>query len=144
MEQQQHSRSLSHQRWGDTLHQLQGVLDLFGSAAEKPFGSLNMHWVTGPFPGKIRAYLVLLTSGTVVSCIQVDGDLSATIPLLAETGPLSLPLRCLARRAVPSVEPCPLVCLDGRAGGIMLAATGHKTATISNAGALAVMYDIKV
>lgn len=77
-------------------------------------------------------------------CAQVDGDLAANIPLLAETGPLSLPLKCLARRAAPSVDPCPMICLDGKAGGIMLAATGHKTVTINNAGPLAVMYDVKV
>lgn len=76
--------------------------------------------------------------------LQVDGDLSASIPLLAETGPLSLPLRCLARRALPSVNPAPIVSLDGRAGGVMLAATAHKAVTISNAGALTILYDIKV
>jgi hypothetical protein len=37
-----------------------------------------------------------------------------------------------------------VVCLNGRAGGVMLAATGRRSITISNAGALAVAYDVKV
>jgi hypothetical protein len=75
---------------------------------------------------------------------QVEADLSAAIPLLAETGPLTVQLSCLARRALPSVDPWPEVCLNGRAGGVMLAATGRRSITISNAGALAVAYDVKV
>jgi hypothetical protein len=74
----------------------------------------------------------------------VEADLSAAIPLLAETGPLTVQLSCLARQELPAVDPCPVVCLNGRAGGVMLAATGRRTITISNAGALAVAYDVKV
>jgi hypothetical protein len=75
---------------------------------------------------------------------QAEADLSASIPLLAETGPLAVQLSCLARRALPSVDPSPVVNLNGRAGGVMLAATGRRSITISNAGALAVAYDVKV
>ncbi|WIA22675.1 hypothetical protein OEZ85_001086 [Tetradesmus obliquus] len=75
---------------------------------------------------------------------KAEADLSASIPLLAETGPLEVQLSCLARRALPSVQPCPVVCLNGRAGGVMLAATSSRSITISNAGALAVAYDVKV
>jgi hypothetical protein len=37
-----------------------------------------------------------------------------------------------------------LVCLNGRAGGVMLAATGRRSITISNEAALTVAYGVKV
>eukprot|EP00879_Flechtneria_rotunda_P024114 GHRR01025558.1.p1 GENE.GHRR01025558.1~~GHRR01025558.1.p1 ORF type:complete len:485 (+),score=178.00 GHRR01025558.1:669-2123(+) len=75
---------------------------------------------------------------------QANEDLTAGIRLLAETGPLTLPLRCLARTALPTLGPSPLVSLDGRAGGVMIADTAHATVTLCNRGALGVVYDIKV
>lgn len=75
---------------------------------------------------------------------KAEEDLASSIRLLAESGPLGVPLSCLARRALPSVAPAPLVCLDGRAGGVMLAATARSCLRISNAGALAVDYTVQV
>lgn len=78
------------------------------------------------------------------NAFQADEPLEASIPLLADSGPLSLPFRALVRQALPSIEPCPVVSLDGRAGGVMLGASGHTTVTISNAGVLSMLYLIKV
>jgi hypothetical protein len=74
----------------------------------------------------------------------VEEDLSANIPLLAETGPLVLRVNCFPRKALPQVCPSPVVTLNGRAGGVMLAATSSRKVVISNAGALDMQYDIKV
>jgi hypothetical protein len=75
---------------------------------------------------------------------QADEPLEAAIPLLADSGPLSLPFKALVRQALPSIDPCPVVSLDGRAGGVMLGASGHTTVTISNAGVLSMLYSVKV
>ena len=32
--------------------------------------------------------------------LQVEEDIDTSIPLLAETGPISIPLRCFTRKAV--------------------------------------------
>jgi hypothetical protein len=77
-------------------------------------------------------------------CPQADQALSASIPLLADSGPLVLPFRALVRQALPSIDPSPVVSVDGRAGGVMLGASGHKNVTVSNAGVLVMLYSIKV
>jgi len=76
--------------------------------------------------------------------LQADEPLSASIPLLADTGPLSLPFKALVRQALPNIDPSPTVSLDGRAGGVMLGASGHTAVTITNAGVLPMLYTIKV
>lgn len=74
---------------------------------------------------------------------RADEPLEATIQLLAESGPVTLPFKALARRALPRIEPCPRISLDGRAGGVMLGASVSTPVTISNDGVLDVMYDIR-
>lgn len=75
---------------------------------------------------------------------QADEPLSASIPLLSETGPLSLPFAALARQAAPSIAPGPCVSCDGTAGGVMLGAASSTAVTITNAGVLDVVYDVRV
>jgi hypothetical protein len=48
---------------------------------------------------------------------QVEADLSAAIPLLADTGPLTVQLSCLARQALPAVDLCLIEC---RFSGLMI------------------------
>lgn len=55
-----------------------------------------------------------------------------------------LPFKALVRQALPSIDPSPAVSLDGRAGGVMLGASGRTTVTINNAGVLAMQYSVKV
>eukprot|EP00775_Hariotina_reticulata_P005135 gene5135-5375_t len=74
---------------------------------------------------------------------KVEEDLSASIPLLAETGPLALKVHCLPRNALPHISPSPIVSLNSRAGGVMLAATSSRKVVISNAGSLDIQYDVK-
>lgn len=76
--------------------------------------------------------------------MQADEPFSASIPLLADSGPLGVPFKALVRQALPSIDPSPVVSVDGRAGGVMLGASGHTTATISNAGVLSMLYSVKV
>ncbi len=79
-----------------------------------------------------------------VTPAQADEPQEASIPLLADSGTLSLPFRALVRQALPSIEPSPVVSLDGRAGGVMLGASGQTSVTISNAGVLPMLYSVKV
>lgn len=81
---------------------------------------------------------------TLPLCLQADVPLSASIPLLADSGRLCLPFSALVRQALPSIDPCPVVSVDAHAGGVMLGASGHETVTISNAGVLAMLYSVKV
>ena len=37
--------------------------------------------------------------------IQANCDIDSSIPLLAETGPLAIPLQCLIKQALVSVQP---------------------------------------
>lgn len=57
---------------------------------------------------------------------------------------MSLPFKALLRQGLPSIDPSPHVCLDGKTGGIMLGASGHAAVTISNAGVLTMLYSVKV
>ena len=70
--------------------------------------------------------------------------MSATIQLLTPTGRLCLPVRALARRALPTLSPEGVVEVGARGGGVMVAARAERVVTITNAGALDVAYDIKV
>lgn len=76
--------------------------------------------------------------------LQADEPLSASIPLLADSGPLTLPFQALVRQALPSIHPSPTVSVDGRAGGVMLGASGNTSVSISNAGVLPMLYSVKV
>jgi hypothetical protein len=76
--------------------------------------------------------------------VQVEADVTATLQLLTPTGRLLLPVRLLARRALPTLSPDGVVEVGARGGGVMVAARAERTITISNAGALDVTYDIKV
>ena len=67
-----------------------------------------------------------------------------SLPLLAETGPLSVSIQCRARAAVLSVAPSPLVAVGDKAGGVMLADSASRSVVIRNEGALEVVYDLKV
>lgn len=76
--------------------------------------------------------------------LQADEPLSTSLPLLADSGPLGLPFKALVRQALPSIDRSPVVSVDGRAGGVMLGASGRTDVTISNAGVLPMLYSIKV
>lgn len=71
--------------------------------------------------------------------------MSASIQLLTPTGRLLLPVRIMARRALPSLDPADgVVEVGSRGGGVMVAARAERVVTIKNAGALDVAYDIRV
>ncbi len=82
-------------------------------------------------------------SATVDMTLQVDADFITSIPLLSNTGPFSLPVHCLCRKAVLSISPHPAVEVGGT-GGVLVADRATHVVTISNDGALEVLYDIKV
>jgi len=75
-----------------------------------------------------------------------ERDVSASLQFLTPTGPLWLPIRCLARRALPALQvPADgVVEVGARGGGVMIAAGAERTVVITNAGALDVAYEIKV
>lgn len=88
--------------------------------------------------------LLLVDAHPVPLITQAEEDVSAAIPLLAETGPLSLPLNCLCRKASLSCCPAgPLVGV-GPSAGVMVADRVTRLVTLVNAGALDVEYQIQV
>lgn len=58
-------------------------------------------------PYKHNNQLEMHTSKPTDCCcaIQANCDIDSSIPLLAETGPLAIPLQCLIKRALVSVQP---------------------------------------
>jgi hypothetical protein len=70
--------------------------------------------------------------------------LNISLPLLAETGPLSIKIQCCAKAALLSVSPSPLVEVGDKSGGVMLADSASRNVVIRNDGALEVVYDVKV
>lgn len=77
----------------------------------------------------------------------MERDLAGALKLLTPMGPLALPVRALARRALPAVagmtEGGSVLEVGGRGGGVMVAASAERLVTITNAGALDVAYDIQ-
>lgn len=72
-------------------------------------------------------------------------DITTAIPLLAETGPLAVAVRCLIRKVDISIDPCPVVEVGGgHGGGVMVADSATRSVTIHNAGALSANYELKV
>lgn len=75
----------------------------------------------------------------------MEQDLSTTLVLLTPEGLMRLPLRALARRALPTVHaPGGVVEVGARGGGVMVAARAERSVTLTNAGALDVTYEIRV
>lgn len=74
---------------------------------------------------------------------QSEEDLRSAVPLLAESGPLSLPLTCLRRKALPSVAPGPVVEVGAPGVGVLVAGSAGRQVTIANAGALEVAYAVQ-
>ena len=73
--------------------------------------------------------------------------MTATVQLLTPAGPFAVPVRCHARRALPTLADVPdngKLELGARGGGVMLAATAERRVTLTNGGALDVAYEIKV
>jgi hypothetical protein len=71
---------------------------------------------------------------------QVNEDISAEIPCLAETGPFSIPLQCCIKKARLSVSPAELQ-LGSRDGTVLGELASHSF-LVSNAGALEVEYTL--
>jgi hypothetical protein len=76
---------------------------------------------------------------------KIEKDAAASLQLLTPTGVLFLPIRCLARRILPSISPSGgVVEVGARGGGVMVAARAQQVVTLTNDGALELAYDIKV
>ncbi|KAK9824707.1 hypothetical protein WJX72_012557 [[Myrmecia] bisecta] len=90
-------------------------------------------------PGYISAGLTC--EMTIVFTPKVNQDIQTCIPLLAETGPLSIPLRCLIKRAVLSVTATELD--FDCANGVLLGDSASATFAIVNDGALDVDYEMR-
>jgi hypothetical protein len=75
-----------------------------------------------------------------------EGDAAGAVRLLTPLGTLALPVRCAARRALPALDaPGGVLEVGPRgAGGMMVAARAERSVRITNGGALAVEYEIKV
>ena len=75
-----------------------------------------------------------------------EADISAALSLLTPTGVLTLPVRALARRALPAVHASAggVVELGAKGGGVMVAARAERAVALSNGGALAVAYEVAV
>lgn len=71
---------------------------------------------------------------------RTNEDLFTIIPCLAESGPFEIPVQCLIKRAILTLEPSYLD-FDGK-GGVLLAESATQSITITNDGALDANYVI--
>jgi hypothetical protein len=77
---------------------------------------------------------------TVTFTPKLNEDIFEELPVLAQTGPMSVPIQCLIKRTVISTDPS-----TGRLdfGMVTRAEKGVRTLTIENRGALPTTFELE-
>ena len=86
-------------------------------------------------PGRMSAGMTC--SLTITFTPKINRDVVTEIPFLAKTGPFTVPIRCLTKKAIPKVK-----CTDIDLGNVVMGESNSVALEIVNEGALNVNYEL--